>query len=117
MNDAALGILIEDVHTAGVECNGNLVTCTGGRARGNAGNDILAVGCILGALEVEVEVGQFATAHVITVNDATVVTASVHSYMKTAFEAEAADPDAMIDAQVNLLNALYQWDKAVAEAN
>lgn len=67
--------------------------------------------------EVEVEVGQFATAHVITVNDATVVTASVHSYMKTAFEAEAADPDAMTDAQVNLLNALYQWNKAVAEAN
>ena len=67
-------------------------------------------------IDVEVNVGDFAIAHTVTVDGETVVTASVYSYMKTAFEAEAKNPDTMTDPQENLLKALYQWDKAVAEA-
>ena len=67
--------------------------------------------------EVEVEIGKFSEAHTITVDETTVVTASVHSYMKTAFEADAKNPTALTDAQENLLKALYDWDYAVANAN
>ena len=67
--------------------------------------------------EVEVEIGKFSETHDITVNEKTVVTASVHSYMKTAFEADAKNPNALSDAQENLLKALYDWDYAVANAN
>ncbi|MBE6582039.1 MAG: hypothetical protein E7648_02090 [Ruminococcaceae bacterium] len=66
--------------------------------------------------EVEVEIGKFSETHTITVDETTVVTASVHSYMKTAFEADAKNPDALSDAQENLLKALYDWDYAVANA-
>jgi hypothetical protein len=62
--------------------------------------------------EVEVEIGKLAEAHEIIVDGTTVVTASVYSYMKTAFESGTLDAE-----QTNLLNALYAWDNAVANAN
>ena len=67
--------------------------------------------------EVEVEVGKLATAHTVTVDGETVVIASVHSYMKTAFEKDAKDDTALTNEEENLLRALYDWDKAVADAN
>ncbi len=63
--------------------------------------------------DVKVNVGDFDTAHVITIGDTTVVTASVYSYMNTAY----ASTGELTSEQINLLNALYQWNVAVANAN
>ena len=48
---------------------------------------------------------------VVTIDGDTIVTASVYSYMKTAYGSGTLNAE-----QTNLLNALYQWDKAVADA-
>ncbi len=61
--------------------------------------------------DVAVAIGDFDKAHVVTIDGDTIVTASVYSYMKTAYGSGTLNAE-----QTNLLNALYQWDKAVADA-
>lgn len=61
--------------------------------------------------DVAVAIGDFDKAHVVTIDGDTIVTASVYSYMKTAYGSGTLTAE-----QTNLLNALYQWDKAVADA-
>ena len=56
MDDAALGVLIKNMHSRGLKGDLDLVAGTRGRARGNAGDDVLAVGGILLTVKAEVQV-------------------------------------------------------------
>ena len=54
--DALFVILVKDMYARGIDSNLDLVAALCSGSRGNAGNDVLAVGCILHSLKAEVEI-------------------------------------------------------------
>ena len=88
MNDAALGLFIEDVHTGHIECNLDVVARTGGGAGRNTCDQI----GLLTYLEVEVDLGAHKLGNInISIGDAVGMCGELHGRVVNALGTETDD--------------------------